>query len=269
MDYIPTLIFHTLNFKELQKKSCLRLLKMHYESGVGHIGGNLSALDALLYLYHYILQKDDQFILSKGHSSGALYIALWTIGKISEEELSSFHKDNTKLAGHPVANWIDEIPFATGSLGHGLGLAAGVSLGNKLQKKSQRVFCLMSDGEWQEGSNWESLIFLNHHQLNNLTVLVDCNGLQGFGTTKEVASMDLERLQKLFSEFDLVVDVIDGHKEEELKKALSCAPKKPHIILMNTRKGNGVSFMENQMQWHYLPLTSELYHQAKMEIEAL
>ena len=138
---------------------------MHYESGVGHIGGNLSALDALLYLHHYILQKDDQFILSKGHSAGALYIALWGIGKISEEELSTFHKDNTKLAGHPAPNWINEIPFATGSLGHGLGLAAGVSLGNKLQQKLGRVFCLMSDGEWQEGSNWESLIFLNHHQL--------------------------------------------------------------------------------------------------------
>ncbi len=258
-----------LNFSELQKKARLRLLKMHYEAGVGHIGGNLSALDSMLYLYHYILNEDDQYILSKGHAAGALYITLWTLEKISEEELLTFHKNATKLAGHPAPNLIKDILFATGSLGHGLGIACGLALGNKLQNKNNRVFCLMSDGEWQEGSNWESLIFLNHHQLDKLTIMVDCNGLQGFGSTLEVASMDVKKLKKLFSAFDFDICEIDAHSEEELKKSLLKESNKPQIILMNSCKGKGISFMENQMQWHYLPLTEELYQKAKMEIESL
>ena len=179
-----------MTFSELQKQASLRLLKMHFESGVGHIGGNLSALDAILYLHHNILRKKDRFILSKGHAAGALYIALWSIGKISEDQLKTFHKDNTKLAGHPAFNWIDEIPFATGSLGHGLGLACGMAMGNKLQNRDERIFCLMSDGEWQEGSNFEALIFLHHQQLKNVTIIIDCNGLQGFGSTQDVASLN-------------------------------------------------------------------------------
>lgn len=258
-----------MTFNELQKKSRMRLLKMHFESGVGHIGGNLSALDAMLYIHHYILKENDRFILSKGHSAGALYIALWSIGKIPESDLATFHKDHTKLSGHPAPNWIDEIPFATGSLGHGLGLATGMALGKRLQKQSGRIYCLMSDGEWQEGSNWESLVFLNHHQLSNLIVLVDCNGLQGFGSTEEVASMNSQRLYDVCSAFDSDVKIIDGHSEEALKTALSSPQKKPLIILMNTHKGQGVSFMENKMEWHYLPLSEELYHKAIQEIEAL
>lgn len=245
-------------FKELQKKARLRLLQMHYESGVGHIGGNLSALDSMLYLHSKILKNDDSFVLSKGHSAGALYISLWANGKILDDELKTFHKDKTRLAGHPPANMMAEIPFATGSLGHGLGLACGIALGNKLQKKSGRVFCLTSDGEWQEGSNWESLIFLNHQQFNNFTLLVDCNGLQGFGSTKDVASQDVDVLYKLFSQFNFEVKIIDGHSEEKLA-AIAEASLRPKIILMKTQKGKGVDFMENKMEWHYLPLTDELY----------
>ncbi len=255
-----------MTFHELQKRARLRLLKMHFEAGVGHIGGNLSALDAMLYLYHNILTKNDRFILSKGHAAGALYIALWSVGKISEEQLLTFHKDRTKLAGHPAVNWIDEIPFATGSLGHGLGLACGVAVGNKLQNREERIFCLMSDGEWQEGSNFEALVFLNHQRLKNVTVIVDCNGLQGFGTTEEVASLNLKKLRDIFANFDLEIAVIDGHSEEDLKK-LSAQKNRPQIFLMNTKKGCGVSFMENKMEWHYLPLNEPLYNQAKEEIE--
>ncbi len=256
-----------MNFHELQKKARLRLLQMHYEAGVGHIGGNLSALDSMLYLHHNVMQKDDQFILSKGHAAGALYIALWSIGKISEAELKTFHRDNTKLAGHPIPNFIPEIPFATGSLGHGLGLGCGMALGNRLQKKPGQIFCLMSDGEWQEGSNFESLIFLNHQRLNNLTILADCNGVQGFGTTKDVASMDVEKLRDIFSNFDFEVKIIDGHGAEDLQKISHNSTEKPQIFLMKTCKGNSISFMENKMEWHYLPLTEELYSKAKAEVE--
>ena len=253
-------------FQELQKKARLRLLKMHFESGVGHIGGNLSALDVMLYLHHNILTKNDRFILSKGHAAGALYIALWSVGKISDEQLLTFHKDHTKLAGHPAVNWINEIPFATGSLGHGLGLACGVAVGNKLQDRDERIFCLMSDGEWQEGSNFEALVFLNHQQLKNVTVIVDCNGLQGFGTTENVASLNIQKLRDIFSNFDFEIEVINGHLESDLKK-ISARKNRPQIFLMNTKKGCGVSFMENKMEWHYLPLCEPLYKQAKKEIE--
>jgi transketolase len=255
-------------FPELQKQARLRLLKMHFEAKVGHIGGNLSSLDAILYLHHNVMQKEDHFILSKGHAAGALYIALWSVGKISDEQLLTFHKEQTKLAGHPAPNWIAEIPFATGSLGHGLGLACGMSVGNKLQNKKGQIFCFMSDGEWQEGSNFEALVFLNHQQLKNVTVIIDCNGLQGFGTTEEIASLNLKKLYEIFAVFNFEITEINGHEEVDLKK-LSRTSNRPQIFLMNTIKGHGVSFMENQMQWHYLPLNDQLYNQAKKEIENL
>lgn len=255
-----------MNFSNLQKQARLRLLKMHFEARAGHIGGNLSALDSVLYLHHFILKNNDRFILSKGHAAGALYIALWSVGKISDAQLSTFHQEKTKLAGHPITNWIDEIPFSTGSLGHGLGLACGLAVGNKLQNRDERIFCLMSDGEWQEGSNFESLVFLNHQQLKNVTVIVDCNGLQGFGATDEIASLNLKKLYDIFANFDFEIEVIDGHKEEDLQK-LSLHKNRPQIFLMNSKKGKGISFMENKMEWHYLSLSEELYHQAKREIE--
>lgn len=258
-----------MSFSNLRKKAKLRLLQMHFEAGVGHIGGNLSALDAMLYLHHFVMQKNDRFVLSKGHSAGALYITLWSLNKISEEQLKTFHKDKTKLAGHPVPNWIDEIPFATGSLGHGLGLACGIAMGNKLQNRNERIFCLMSDGEWQEGSNFEALIFLHHQQLKNVTVLIDCNGLQGFGSTQEVASLDAKKLREIFSAFNFDVCEIDGHAENDLKKLAEKKSDRPQIFLLNTKKGHGVSFMQDRMEWHYLPLNEELYNRAKQEIENL
>ena len=162
---------------------------MHFESGVGHIGGNLSALDLLLTLHHRVMAGDDQFILSKGHAAGALYVTLWSLGLLAEEQLATFHKDGTKLGGHPVPHGIPEIPFAVGSLGHGLGLAAGLALGKNLRGQPGRVFCLLSDGEWNEGSNWESLMFIAHHRLREVVLLVDLNGMQGFGATAEVANL--------------------------------------------------------------------------------
>jgi transketolase len=243
-----------------------RLLRMHYESGVGHIGGNLSALDAMLVVFHEYLGEEDKFVLSKGHSAGALYTTLWSLGRLDDHDLQSFHRDDTLLAGHPPAAGIPEITFATGSLGHGLSLAAGTALGFRLKNSDARVVCLTSDGEWQEGSTWEGLIFASHHQLNNLTILVDHNGLQGFGSTTDVASMSplWQRLQG----FDIEVDVIDGHDASAIRAALSSPSQRLKVIVLRTVKGHGVSFMENEMKWHYLPLTAELYHQAIDEINS-
>lgn len=244
-----------------------RLLQMHFESGVGHIGGNLSALDAILVVFHDYLREDDQFILSKGHSAGALYTALWSIGRLSDDDLKTFHRDNTLLAGHPPAQGIAGIPFATGSLGHGFSLAAGTALAFKLKNSASRVVCLTSDGEWQEGSTWEALIFASHHGLSNLTVLIDHNNLQGFGSTADIASMSplWERLQG----FDVDLQVIDGHDADAIRMALSAQGKRLKIIALKTVKGHGVDFMENRMEWHYLPLSETQYQQATQDIEPL
>lgn len=240
---------------------------MHFESGVGHIGGNLSALDAMLVLFHEILEDGDQFILSKGHSAGALYTALWSSGRLADEDLKTFHRDNTLLAGHPPARGIPEIPFATGSLGHGLSLAAGTALAFKLKNDDAAVFCLTSDGEWQEGSTWEALIFACHHKLHRLFVLVDHNDLQGFGATDAVASMSplWERLQG----FDADVQVIDGHDPDALRTALAAKGQRLNIIVLKTVKGHGVGFMENRMEWHYLPLAASQFEQAIHDIDLL
>ena len=259
---IPTKIL-----KEIVSAAQKRLLKMHFESGVGHIGGNLSALDIMLVVFHEFLSAQDKFILSKGHAAGALYIALWSIGRFKDEDLTSFHQDGTLLAGHPPAKGIAEIAFATGSLGHGLSLASGTALGLKLRSCKDRVFCLTSDGEWQEGSTWEALIFACHHQLDNLTVLVDHNGLQGFGSTSEIASMSplWEKLQG----FNADVKTIDGHDIEAIRNALNERPNKLQIIILRTIKGHGISFMENKMEWHYLPLTETQFQAGVAEIESL
>lgn len=253
--------------KELVERARDRLLRMHVESNVGHIGGNLSCIDALLVVFHEYLKPESQFILSKGHSAGALYVTLWSLGQLSDEDLSTFHQDATLLSGHPPCSGMPKVPFATGSLGHGLSLAAGTALGERLQGRQSEVVCLTSDGEWQEGSTWEGLIFACHHRLGNLTVLVDHNGLQGFGTTDEVASMSplWEKLQG----FAVDLKIIDGHDLGAIREALfERKSDKPRLIIMKTIKGHGVPFMEDRMEWHYLPLSAEQFdaiHRARIK----
>ena len=244
-----------------------RLLLMHFESGVGHIGGNLSALDTMLVVFNEFLDSSDEFILSKGHSAGALYIALWSVGILKDTDLQQFHKDNTLLAGHPPAMGIPDIPFATGSLGHGLSLAAGTALGFKLNANDAKVICMTSDGEWQEGSTWEALIFANHHNLDNLTILVDHNNLQGFGSTHEIASMS--PLWARLKGFDVDMNVIDGHDPCAIRRALATEQNRLRIIVLRTVKGRGISFLENRMESHYLPLTDAQFHQAILELDSL
>ena len=249
--------------KEIIRKTKARLLRMHYESGVGQIGGNLSALDMLLYLHHRELGADDVFILSKGHAAGALYAALWSLGRLGEDDLRQFHGEGTCLSGHPAPRWRADIPFATGSLGHGLPLACGLALGKKLKKEKGRVYCLLSDGEWNEGSTWEGLIFASHHELD-LTMLVDLNGLQGFGATADVA--DLAPLAEKIRAFGVDAQSIDGHSLDELAAALARRAKGPRAIVARTVKGHGVSFMEGKMEWHYLAMTQSQYLQALAEV---
>ena len=250
----------------LRNRARRRLLQMHHASGVGHIGGNLSALDATLLVFHEFMRDEDRFVLSKGHAAGALYVALWSVGRLADEALDTFHRDGTLLAGHPPSVGIPEIPFATGSLGHGLSLAAGTALGHRLQGRDTRVVCLTSDGEWQEGSTWEALIFACHQRLGNLTVLVDHNELQGFGTTAEVASM--APLWEKLAGFDAGIRVIDGHDPDALRAVFAePAEARPRIVVLRTVKGKGVSFMEHRMEWHYLPLDEAKFQAAMAEVD--
>lgn len=243
----------------------MRLLAMHHRAGVGHIGGNLSCLDALMLVHHEFLGPDDRFVLSKGHSAGAYYVTLWSLGRLSEADLDTFHADGTLLAGHPPPKGIPDIRFATGSLGHGLSLAAGLALAAKLKGETRRVFCLTSDGEWQEGSTLEALIFAAHHRLSNLTILVDHNRLQGFGGTGAVASMDPLGLR--LCGFDVAVRHAHGHDLDDMRGAFAEGHGRPTVVILKTTKGHGVRSIENRLDSHYLPLTDAQLRDAMSGME--
>ena len=255
------------NIKQLNAiiiKTKIRLLDMHYHSNSGHIGGNFSCIDALVTLYHTVLKSHDRFILSKGHSAGALYATLWSIGKLNDKELDTFCADNTLLPGHPSGNGIPGLLFSTGSLGHGPSLAAGLAVAARYQNTNRHIYCLCSDGEWQEGSCWEALIFAAHQKLSNLTIIIDQNSLQGFGHTSEVISCD--NLYQRLSSFGTQIISIDGHNPSEIKKSLH---KKQQdnlkIIILNTIKGFGLHFA-NSLESHYLPLTETQYFDARQKL---
>ncbi len=242
-----------------------RLLNMHAKANVGHLGGNISCLAGLCAIMSR-LSPQDRFILSKGHSAGALYVALAQAGIIPESELDTFHQDGTRLPGHPPANTFDAVPFATGSLGHGLSLSAGFALSQQLRGNNARTYCLTSDGEWQEGSTWEALIFACHHQLKNLTVVIDHNGLQGFGTTADVASM--APLWERGKGFDVDIVVVEkGHDQDVIEKELQRPQDRLRLIFLCTTKGKGVPGMEGLMHSHYLPLTDEQHRAAQANLK--
>lgn len=230
-----------------------RLIEMHFSTRTGHLGGNLSCIDAMMVVHHEAMGRNDRFVLSKGHSAGALYVTLWSLGRLSDENLNSFHQDDTLLGGHPPPRGIPDIMFGTGSLGHGLSLAAGLALAARLQRTGRRIFCLTSDGEWQEGSTLEAAIFATHHRLENLVILVDHNGLQGFGSTAEVSSMF--PLRDRLSGFDFEFRECDGHDLASIRKALAPAGAKPVIVILNTIKGRGLPDVAGKLESHYLPLT--------------
>ena len=242
-----------------------RLIDMHYRAKVGHIGGNLSCLDAMMLVHHEYLRESDRFILSKGHSAGALYVTLWSLGRLTDDDLDRFHQDDTLLAGHPPARGIPDIRFATGSLGHGLSLASGLALAARLQGANRRVFCLTSDGEWQEGSTLEAAIFAAHHRFNNLTILVDHNRLQGFGSTDAIASMN--PLHERLSGLDFEIRKCDGHDLGSIRAALAPDRHRPLLVILNTIKGRGVPHFAGAMESHYLPLTAEQYAGAMAQFE--
>ena len=242
-----------------------KLMQMHFDAKVGHLGGNISCLAGIAATLSK-MEQTDRFILSKGHSAGALYVALCEQGVISEDELKTFHKDGTRLPGHPPVNLFEQIPFATGSLGHGLSLAAGFALSQSMRGRGGHTYCLTSDGEWQEGSTWEALIFACHRKLRNLTILVDHNGLQGFGSTQNVASMD--PLWERIRGFDLeILHVDNGHDIQLIQKTLNRPQNKVRAIFLKTTKGKGIADVSGTVACHYLPPTETQLKSALKKLE--
>jgi len=258
---------HRTNELNKIKNDCLKtILAMHKKANAGHIGSSLSCLDILVYTFFNKLKPEDKFILSKGHAATTLYAVLARAGMIPAEALKSFHKDGTLLAAHPpCTNKINGIMFGTGSLGHGLSLAAGIALSAKFTKKKFKVYCVLSDGDCNEGSTWEAALFAAQHKLNNLIVIIDNNGIQGFGRTKDV--LDLEPLDQKWRAFNFDVAIAkNGNDMKSLGNAYSKIGRKgsdkPKCIIARTIKGCGVPFMEDKMEWHYLPMDDEQYETA-------
>ena len=249
-----------MNYKYFSLKIRKSILKVANLSQCSHLGSNLSIVDILTVLYlNYIKSKKNSFILSKGHACLALYCILKECGIISEKTLNSFGKNDSLLMAH-ASHKVPGVEFSTGSLGHGLPVASGIALANKLNNKNFKTFVLLSDGELDEGSNWEAFLFSSYHKLKNLVVIIDYNKLQSIDSVKN--TLDLEPLSQKFNAFGFKVLSIDGHNFGQIYKSLNSNHSKPLIIIANTTKGKGVSFMENSILWHYKPLDLENYNQA-------
>ena len=252
------------------------ILKMTSEAQSGHPGGAMSATDIIVTLYYYKMRHDpsnpkwekrDRFVLSKGHVCPALYSVLARTGYFPLEKLHEFRKLNGDLQGHPDMKKTPGIEISTGSLGHGIGAALGMALGLKLDGSDSRVYCMIGDGEAQEGSVWEATMAASHYNLDNLTVILDNNNLQIDGPVDEVMSI-YPALEK-WKAFGWHVIEINGHDFSEIKRALDEAESvrfKPTMIVAKTVKGKGVSFMENRAEWHGKALPPELLKEALKEL---
>ena len=254
----------------------IEILKMLTASGSGHTGGSLSAADIVTALYFYKMKhrpKDpawqgrDRFILSKGHAAPLLYAVLALSGYFDKSLLGNLRQIGCPLQGHPSSKLIDGVEVSTGSLGQGLSIANGIALGLQLDKSSSRVYCLMGDGESQEGQVWEAAMTAGHYMLDNLCAIVDVNGLQIDGKCSEV--MKVEPITKKWEAFNWHVFEINGHDMGEIVKALDEAEKvkgKPSMIVARTVKGKGVSFFEGKAQYHGLTPTKEELEKALQEL---
>jgi transketolase len=236
-----------------------RFLAMYKQANAGHIGSALSCAELLVFLRFAWMKDDDTFILSKGQAVAALYALLAETHALAPTELDSFYAEGTRLPALPPVGAFPEIPFATGSLGHGLSLCAGMALGARLARREQRCFCLTSDGELDEGSVWEAALFIAHHKLTNVVWLVDRNRIQGIGRTEEV--LGLEPLDAKLRAFGFHVVVADGHDFGSLLAARDACegvigePSRPVAIIANTVKGHGYGAKEDTVDSHYLPMS--------------
>jgi transketolase len=261
-----------INFSKFIRISSL---KMTSQGGSSHIGSVFSIADILSVLYGSFLKIDphnpqwvdrDRFILSKGHAGAGVYAALAYSGFFDQSILLNHYQNGSNLSGHVSHKNIPGVEFSTGSLGHGLPVSVGMALAAKIDNKSHRVVCLLSDGECDEGSNWEAFLLASHHKLDNLIAIIDFNGLQSIKSTTE--TLNLEPFEDKLTAFGWRVIDIDGHSHVDIEKALNINTQgKPKLLIARTIKGKGVSFMENNILWHYRSAKDKEYELALDELK--
>ena len=262
--------------KILACKARIYALEGIFNAKSGHPGGSLSAADIYTYLYYKEMNVDpanpsnpdrDRFVLSKGHCCPSLYAVLAMKGFFPIDELPKLRKVGAMLQGHPDMKSTPGIDMSSGSLGQGISAACGMALAGKIDNKDYRVYTLLGDGECEEGQVWEALMFAAHNKLDNLTVIIDFNGLQIDGTVEQVGG--LEPLDKKLEAFGFEVFKMNGHCFDEIESAVNAAKQvkgKPSAIIASTVKGKGVSYMENQVNWHGAAPNAELYEIGRNEL---
>ncbi len=262
-----------MDLKQISKNIRKSIVKMNAKSSASHSGTALSTVDILTMLYFKVMNIDlnnptlksrDKFILSKGHGSSALYATLAERGYFAKELLDGFYVDGGKLPGHLDKDAVPGVEVSSGSLGHGLSIGVGMALANKIDNLNSQVYVMCGDGELNEGSVWEAIMFAPHKNLDNLTMIVDYNKLQGYGKTNEV--INLEPLHEKLKSFNWEVIEINGHNFQEIEEALIKKTNKPKAIIAHTIKGKGVSYMENEFIWHYKSPSKEQLEQAIREL---
>lgn len=262
--------------QDLANRIRIHALKMTSLGGSSHIGSILSVADILAVLYGGFLKYDinnpksskrDRFILSKGHAGAGVYAALSEIGFFPTEELKNHYVNGSIFSGHISHKGVPGVEFSTGSLGHGLPVATGIAYHAMINGKNFRTVVLLSDGECDEGSNWEAFLFASHHRLQNLICIIDYNGLQSIKSTRD--TLNLEPFDKKLEAFGWNVIEVDGHDHTQLLNSLNGnSIDKPTIIIARTIKGKGVSFMENSVLWHYRTAVGAEFENALIELES-
>lgn len=253
-------------------KNRLKILNMVHDGASGHLGGSFSACDIITYLgecvIDYTSEERDRFILSKGHAVPALYSELNELGIVKDEELSTFRKLNSRLSGHTNREKIPETDVTTGLLGQGVSYGVGMAFAKKLKKSQDTVYVMIGDGETHEGQIWEALMEAGHFKLDNMVLIIDRNGLCSHQPVENVIS--IEPLKERLESFGWFVKEINGHSMEEIDSAITSLKSqygRPKCIIAHTIKGKGVSFMENDGQWHRNIPNDEQYELAKKELE--
>jgi transketolase len=251
------------------------ILTMSAVASAPHVGSALSCVEILVVLYFRVARVNpvdpqdpdrDRIVLSKGHASAALYACLAERGFFPRERLREYAQDNSAMAEHPTLGALPGIEASTGSLGHGLGIGLGMALAARMDHRSSRVFVVLSDGELNEGSVWEAALWAPRHAMDNVTAIVDFNGLQATGPSREITA--IEPLPEKWHSFGWRVWELDGHDAARLTQALEAPPcGKPNVVIAHTVKGKGVSFMENDLEWHYRPPSPQDLARALEELD--
>lgn len=251
------------------------IIEQSKRAAVGHIGCALSVADLVEGAYEHLLRhpgpdhnERDRFVLSKGHAALALFACMHARGSLSLDQLNTYCADDTLLGVHPE-HFLGGVDFSTGSLGHGLSMASGAALAARLQRSSRRVVALVSDAECNEGSTWEAANFAAHHQLSNLTAIIDLNGQQAFGYTRDV--LDMSNMADRWRAFRWDVQEVDGHDRTQIRdvmRSLRYDAGPPHVLVARTTFGQGVSFMQGMIKWHYSPLSEAEFQESLRQLGA-